>query len=239
MVHVCRCRHPFFDHFERLALHGGPKIKLVSGERHREEVIQRVDEAKYLAAAPPLLADIATVLIDSGMRPEECFRGRWENVTWVNGRHGSILTTHGKTKAARRSLPMTPRVRAILERRWVAADKPQQGWTWPAPTQSGHVEPSTLKKQHRKAIKASKLSAFVLCSLRHTFLTRLGASGCDVWTLARIAGHSSIAMSYRYVHPSGDRILDAMAMLGGHKTGHSEEIEAQEGISQLQENSEG
>ncbi len=32
---------------------------------------------------------------------------------------------------------------------------------------------------------------FVLYSLRHTFLTRLGESGCDVWTLARIAGHSS------------------------------------------------
>jgi hypothetical protein len=27
---------------------------------------------------------------------------------------------------------------------------------------------------------------FVLYSLRHTFLTRLGQSGCDVWTLARI-----------------------------------------------------
>jgi len=51
----------------------------------------------------------------------------------------------------------------------------------------------------------------------------LGESGCDVWTLARIAGHSSIAMSSRYVHPSADKVLDAMALLGGHKTGHSDE----------------
>ncbi len=34
---------------------------------------------------------------------------------------------------------------------------------------------------------------FVLCSLRHTFLTRLGESGCDAWTLARIAGHSNVS----------------------------------------------
>ena len=74
-----------------------------------------------------------------------------------------------------------------------------------------------------KAIKDSKVRPFVLYSLRHTFLTRLGESGCDVWTLARIAGHSSIAMSSRYVHPSADRVLDAMALLGGHKTGHSGE----------------
>jgi len=56
---------------------------------------------------------------------------------------------------------------------------------------SGHVEPSSLKKQHRKVLRLAGVRPFVLYSLRHTFLTRLGESGCDVWTLARIAGHSS------------------------------------------------
>ena len=135
---------------------------------------------------------------------------------------------------------MTPRVRAILERQWEAEGKPQEGWIWPAPTKSGHVEPSTLKKQQRKAIKTSKVRPFVLDTLRHTFLTRLGASGCDVWTLARIAGHSSIAMSYRYVHPSEDNVLDAMTIfLGGHKPGHSEQNEVQEQAAQLPEDNEG
>ena len=63
----------------------------------------------------------------------------------------------------------------------------------------------------------------MLYSFRHTFLTRLGESGCDAWTLARIAGHSSIATSSRYVHPSEDAVLNAMAKLGGHKIGHSAE----------------
>jgi integrase len=63
---------------------------------------------------------------------------------------------------------------------------------------------------------------FVLYSFRHTFLTRLGASGCDVWTLARIAGHSSIAISARYVHPSEDAVLAAVERLSGHKIGRSE-----------------
>jgi site-specific recombinase XerD len=62
----------------------------------------------------------------------------------------------------------------------------------------------------------------VLYSLRHTFLTRLGESGCDVWTLARIAGHSQIGISSRYVHPSEDAMFAAMSRLGGHKIGHSE-----------------
>lgn len=76
---------------------------------------------------------------------------------------------------------------------------------------------------------------FVLYSLRHMFLTRLGESCCDVWTLARIAGHNSIAMSRRYVHPSADKVLDAMALIGGHKTGHSEEIAEQAHAAQVGE----
>ncbi len=194
---------------------------MLSGERHREFVLSPEEESKYLAAAGVPLAFIATVLADTGMRPEACYRLRWEYVTWVNDRHGTLMVTHGKTAASRRVLPMTPRVRKLLEERWEATEKPIEGWVWPAPTKSGHVEPCSLKKQHAKALRLSKIRAFVLYSLRHTFLTRLGASGCDVWTLARIAGHSSVAISARYVHPSEDSVLLAMEHLSGHKTGHT------------------
>ena len=148
---------------------------------------------------------------------------RWEAITWSNGRYGTFLVTHGKTPAARRLLPMTPRVRAILENRWETAKRPQEGWLWPAPTGSGHLEPSSIKKQHSKAVAASKVRPFVLYSLRHTFLTRLGESGCDAWTLARIAGHSTINISARYVHPSHDAVFAAVNRLGGHKIGHTEQ----------------
>jgi integrase len=198
-----------------------PKIRLLPGEKHRERVVTPEEEARYLVAASTLLSDMAAVLLDTGLRPEECYRLVWDSITWANGRYGTLLVTHGKTKAARRLLPMTPRVRHILETRWKAAGKPLQGWVWPAPTRSEHVEPSSLKKQHRKALTLSKVRPFVLYSLRHTFLTRLGASGCDAWTLARIAGHSSVAMSARYVHPSEDAVLNAMSRLGGHNSGHS------------------
>lgn len=200
-----------------------PKIRMLGGERHREFVLSREEEGRYLAAAREPLAFVATVLADTGMRPEECYRLRWEYVTWVNGRYGALMVTHGKTAAARRLLPMTPRVRELLEGRWEATGKPIEGWVWPAPTKSAHVEPCSLKKQHAKALRLSKVRAFVLYSLRHTFLTRLGASGCDVWTLARIAGHSSVAISARYVHPSEDSVLTALERLSGHKTGHTPE----------------
>ena len=198
-----------------------PKLSLLSGERHREHVITGDEEARYLAAAPPLLAEVAIVLADTGLRPDECHRMKWEEITWLNGRNGTLLVTHGKTKAARRVLPLTPRVRSVLEMRWKAAGQPVEGWVWPAPTQCGHIDHSSLKKQHIQAVRLSNVRPFVLYNFRHTFLTRLGASGCDAWTLARIAGHSSITISSRYVHPSEDVVL-RLSRLGGHKRGHSE-----------------
>jgi len=205
-----------------------PRVRMLPGELHRERVITPEEEARYLASANSQLAEIATVLVDTGLRPEECYRLVWDSITWVNGRNGTLLVTHGKTKAARRLLPMTPRVRYILRTRWEASGMPAEGFVWAAPTKSGHVEPSSLKKRHTNTLKLSKVRPFVLYSLRHTFLTRLGQSGCDVWTLARIAGHSSIAILARYVHPSEDAVLKAMARLGGHNSRHSAKLASRE-----------
>lgn len=204
-------------------LESAPKVKFLSGEHRRERVISATEEGLYLAAALPLLRDVSIVLFDSGMRPEECHSLQWENVNWDGGRNGVVLVARGKTKAARRILPLSPRVRILLENRWKLAGMPSEGWVWPAETKDEHINHDSLKLQHKKALKAAKLRPFEVYSIRHTFLTRLGESGCDVWTLARVAGHSNISISQRYVHPSEDAVLNALSRLTGHNSGHSVE----------------
>src|SRR5262249_43148107 len=107
------------------------KLALLPGERRRERVITREEEALYLGAAPVLLAEVATVLADTGLRPDECYRLQWQEITWTNGRNGTLLVAHGKTVAARRVIPMTLRVRGVLEMRWERVGRPQDGWIWP------------------------------------------------------------------------------------------------------------
>jgi integrase len=61
---------------------------------------------------PFLLRDAATILLDCGTRPEECFRLRWENVP------GDVIEiTYGKTDNARRRVPLSQRAAAILNLR--------------------------------------------------------------------------------------------------------------------------
>jgi integrase len=47
-----------------------------------------------------LLRDVATILIDGGFRPEECYRLKWENV-----RDAGINVDHGKGRGSRRRVP--------------------------------------------------------------------------------------------------------------------------------------
>jgi integrase len=66
---------------------------------------------------------------------------------------------------------------------------------------------------------------FVLHSLRHTMLTRLGESGVDAFTIMRIAGHSSIVVSQRYIHPTPEAVERAFERLQLSNTGKIVEID--------------
>jgi len=219
-----------------------PTVKMVPGENHRERVLTSEEESLYFRAADTkameqhadarLLADVARILLDCGLRPEECFRLRPENVT-----EGKLEIHFGKTDNARRRIPMTPNVQAILEMR--LSKSAGEEWVFPAPTMSGHIEPSSLKKQHAKAVsEATRILreetqdpkrvfvGFELYTLRHTCLTRW-APHMDPWTLAYLAGHRDMNITKRYVHPQEQTILDAMekarGVKGGHNSGHNAE----------------
>lgn len=217
-----------------------PKVKMLAGEQHRERVLTAAEEELYLKGASTeamegyadaaLLRDVATILLDCGLRPEECFRLRRENVLDTK-----LEIHYGKTDNARRRIPMTPRVKATLDMRLSKASG--GSWVFPAQTKSGHIEPSSLKKQHLKAIaeatrilreekkkKDVQLAPFELYTLRHTCLTRW-APHMDPWTLAYLAGHRDMNITKRYVHPQEQTIRSAMDRAreasGGHTFGHN------------------
>ncbi|HXP86855.1 MAG TPA: site-specific integrase [Bryobacteraceae bacterium] len=227
-----------------------PKIEMLPGENHRDRVLSACEEEQYLKAAttigeglldayrralagiratmraqqpiqpddPFLLRDVATVLSDCGLRPDECFRLRWEHI-----REGAVHVPRGKTKNARRVIPLTKRATLLLEMRREAASGE---WVFPAATRSGHMEKSTLKKKHAKACKLAGVAFFTFYTFRHTCITRWAAF-MDPYTLAYLAGHSDFATTRRYVHPEVHTIVAAIErareVQGGHKTEHKDE----------------
>lgn len=199
----------------RLAVEWGlltqaPKIQMLKGEKFRERVVGDEEFERYLLHTSPLLADVATVLHDTGLRPDEAHRLDWADISFVNGRHGKLRVRYGKTDSARRELPLTPRLRNVLEARWQNAGRLECGWVFPAPTRAGHINHSSLKKQHSRALRMAGVPPFLLYSLRHSFATRI-APGVDAWTLCKVMGWSSLSVAMRYIHPSEERVLAAFA----------------------------
>jgi hypothetical protein len=73
---------------------------------------------------------------------------------------------------------------------------------------------TSLDHKHEDVREGLKLGKeFVIHSLRHTMLTRLGESGADVFTIMRIAGHASVTTSQRYVHPTPESMERAFERL--------------------------
>jgi integrase len=126
---------------------------------------------------------------------------------WVDNLRDTAIEIHRcKGRGSRRRIPCSKRVLSILELRRAAA---MSEWAFPAETKSGHVEASSLKKQHAAALKASNVPPFVLYTFRHTCITRW-AKHMDPLTLHVLAGHADMNTTKRYVHPSDADILEAM-----------------------------
>ena len=175
-----------------------PKVEMLSGEKHRDRVLSGTEESQYILAAqtlgemidasyfralngirakrgqepikpddPYLLSDLAVLLLDCGLRPDEAFRLNFQEV-----RDEALHVLYGKTRSARRSIPLSERVADMLEARRIRLS---EGWVFPAPTKSGHIEKSSLKKQHRRVCRMAKIAHFTLYTFRHTCLTRWSA----------------------------------------------------------------
>ena len=130
-------------------------------------------------------------MLDSGLRPEECYRLRWEQI-----QDDAISISTGKGKGSKRRFPCTARIRAMLDIRRTGTNSE---WVFPAPTKSGHIEASSLRKRHEDAIAASGISRFVVYGLRHTRVTRW-AKILPLPVVQRLAGHISISTTMLRSH---------------------------------------
>jgi len=190
-----------------------PRIRMLKGERIREFVLNREAEQKYLESAPQPLADLATLILETGLRIGEALQLRWEYIRLeplAGAAFGYLRVVDGKSKNARRNIPLTDRAAGVLGNRLADSQSP---WVFPNRDGQPYLVTSLnhLHQKVRKSLNAPK--DFVIHSLRHTMLTRLGESGVDAFTIMRIAGHSSITVSQRYIHPSPEAVERAFQRL--------------------------
>ena len=129
----------------------------------------------------------------------------------LDGSRNPMTLTFNADGTDIRYVPLTDRVRTLLEGRQAEA---RSLWVFTSEDGSKPLSRSTASHQHTRLRRVLRLpDDFVVHSFRHTMLTRLGGAGVDVFTIKRIAGHSSVTVSEKYVHPSPEFIERAFERL--------------------------
>jgi integrase len=188
-----------------------PKIQLLPGERQREYILSDTDteNIKQISASP--LTVMLPFLKDTGLRITEACQLKWERVNFEPTEHssfGSVFINRGKSRNAKRHMPLTQECRTILEfQKGVSRSE----YVFVREDGVQPVSRHTVSHQFTSAKKKLGLPwDAVLHSTRHTYLTNLGASGADAFTIKKLAGHGSVTTSERYVHPVSETVSNAM-----------------------------
>jgi len=109
--------------------------------------------------------------------------------------------------ARRREIPITADMAAVLFN-LLAQSKCEYVFT----SLHDHSVPlsvNTLANQHRSIMRTCRFHPDAgLHALRHTFLTEAGRHTQSVKALQKLAGHSRIETTMRYIHPDAEDVLE-------------------------------
>jgi len=109
-----------------------PKLHLHK-EAPRKAIFTPAQEAAMLDRLPSLAADVFVICMDTGARPEEVARMKWDDVLWTSN---SLRIPEGKMNASAREIGMSARVVETLQRRVraQAGHKRYDGTPWVFPS---------------------------------------------------------------------------------------------------------
>jgi len=176
---------------ERLRVERRPAPRYLTGPE-----IERVK-----AVCSQTARDVFEVLIETGMR-----RGEIENLEWrdVDFAEGYIqirpkvdwTPKHGRS----RKIPIRPRVREILQRRKKGAWSPLVFHT------STGKRIRHIRDMLARAYKKAGVRNATVHTTRHTFASHAVMSGVDLYTVAKLLGHSDVKTTQAYSHLAQDHL---------------------------------
>ena len=185
-----------------------PKIKLLKQGR-RSLLIDGERETRLLAVAPQSMRDVLIVMQDTGLRPDEVLRMRWENIDWLGK---TVFNPHGKTERSRRRVPMSDCLFRMLQRRRDPVCT--EGWVFRSAkkhSRSGHISLSTIEHQFKSArMKAGLPKELVLYCSRHTYATDALARTGNVAAVMDSMGHASAQTTMIYQHQGLEQLRAAI-----------------------------
>lgn len=180
----------------------------------------------------PKLHDIALISLHTGARASEIFGLKVHDVDLESGLIALRDTKNTETRYA----PMTKAVRDMLKHRMPKDDEPKNPNAYLFTDEDGGKIKEVSKTFDRVIERlgfndgvTDPRQRVVFHTCRHTFASWLAIQGTPIYTIAKLMGHKSLAMSERYAHLSPDHKRDAVNGLEATLKKHGKVVKIRKG----------
>jgi integrase len=174
----------------------------------RQLLFSAEDEAGILKHASRDVQDVFVQIQDTGMRPNEVFRMRWEDVFF---NEDYIFVPESKTEAGRRKVPISDRLR---QRLWERRKSAKSVWVYPGRNGEGHLQSVAVGFRNARR-RAGVDKRKVLYTARHTFGTYALAASQNLPAVMKTMGHASVNSTLPYQHHGMESIRAAIEARNG------------------------
>lgn len=163
-------------------------------------------ELKRLKAAlghpedPPYLEPMVILSLYSGLRQNELFRLRWDQIVGGSINVESFKKAGGQARP--RNVPLPKTARKALKQ-WRKAASSDRGLVFPSPTTGQPL--TNVRKSWGKLLERAEIENFRWHDMRHHYASSLVMKGVSLYKVQQLLGHSSFEMTQRYAHlnPAG------------------------------------
>ncbi|MDR2645630.1 MAG: site-specific integrase [Holosporaceae bacterium] len=187
------------------------KVKKPSQDNRRSRFLSH-EEAdlllEKLSKISPITHDISLLSLHCGLRAGEIFNLAWKDIDFDNG----IILIKDTKSGKNRNAIMTKDVRTMLRKRECCT---KSALVFSSRTGERITEVSRTFDRVTDALGfnngvTDSRHKVVFHTLRHTYASWLVMSGVDLYTVQRLMGHSTVAMTERYSHLAPDHLKKAV-----------------------------
>ena len=205
-----------------------PKVKPLKVPPSKFDFLDDDEYARLLVAAPKFDAQRKPMMIvgaDAGLRKGEILGLEWDDVDlvagtltvrrsiwWDNRSHSHV----GPPKSGRdRKIPMTSRLTAALK-----AHRHLRGPRVFCNPDGSELTPGQLEVAIRTTCRHAGLRQIGWHVLRHSFGSTLAQRGASPKAIQELMGHSTIAVTMRYMHLAPSHLREAVSLLDAPRGGN-------------------